>query len=167
MSSKVKNLNGGFTLMEVIIVVGLIGMIFGLTAFVSINSYRGSSFRNERDALIGVLGRARNQAMNNTCLGGCTDSKPHGVHITVNDYTIFQGATYNSADPLNEVIKKDSSISIQGLGTTSFTDVIFTQLSGDISTLPSGIWDLTLINVTTGQNSKITTASYGQITWTN
>lgn len=165
-SKKRSNLNKGFTLMEVLLVIGLLAMIFGLTAFSGMDSYHGSSFRNERDGMIGALQRARNQATNSICLGGagCTGSLPHGVHFTNTEYTIFQGNAYNAADPLNDVIDINAPIQMS-LG--GFTDVIFSQFSGDASTVPSGTPSLTLTDSITGRNSVITIGGFGQITWTN
>jgi prepilin-type N-terminal cleavage/methylation domain-containing protein len=162
-----KNLKAGFTLMEVLLVLGLLGMIFSMTAFVGIDSYRGSSFRNERDAFIGVLQRARDQSINNICLGGCTDSKKHGVYITSTDYTIFQGNSYATRDTsVDQVVKIDADIDIAPGG---FTEVVFSQLSGDAATTPvmiSGFSELMMTDSTFHQ-SIIRVSSFGQITWTN
>jgi len=155
--------DNGFTLMEVIIVITLLGMIVGLTTFVGFDSYRGSSFRSERDALIGVMQRARSMATNNICLGGCTNGK-HGVHITATEFTIFQGSDYLTRDSSYDEITKMGPL-VQ-IAPGSFTDVIFSGLSGDATTLPSGVSTLTMTDAT-GHNSVITIQSFGQITWTN
>lgn len=156
--------------MEVVLVIGLLGMIFGLTAFMSVSSYQGTSFRNERDALIGVLQRARSQAVNNICLspaGACTDSLPHAVHVTETNYTIFQGnKTYS--DPTRDT-STDEIIEVSApINPVSF-DVIFTQLSGDATTIPAGTGGFSTFTIAdnTGHDSAITISSFGQISWTN
>lgn len=157
-------MKSGFTLIEIIIVIALLGLIFGLTTFIGMDTYQGSSFRNDRDALIGVLQRARNQSMNNTCLGGCTNSVQHGVHITMGSYIIFQGSSYATRNPaVDEIIPSGPHMNIIPGG---FDDVIFSQLSGEAITVPSGIWTLTLSDGTV-HTSTITINSAGQITWTN
>jgi len=157
--------NRGFTLMEVLIVMALLGIIFSLAAFINLDAYRGSSFRNERDTLVGVLEEARSQAMNGICVGGsCTDSKPYGVHITSTNYTIFQGATYATRDTTyDDVVAIGPLVSI---ASGSFTDVIFAQLSGDATTLPAGATSTTITDGM-GHTSVISVSSFGQVTWTN
>ena len=129
------------------------------------NSYYGSSFRTERDALVAALRRARSFSINNICLGNCDGGKPHGVHITSTSYTIFQGSTYDTRDSgTDEIINIGPNLKITPGG---FTEVVFSNLSGDATTLPSDTHELTLIDMTTGKNSIITINNFGQISWTN
>jgi prepilin-type N-terminal cleavage/methylation domain-containing protein len=157
-----KKSSQGFTLMEIILVLGLLGIIFAFTAFITFDTYRGSSFRNERDTIIGTLQRARTESMNNVCAGSCTNSKPHGVYFTSTSYTLFQGATYASRDiAYDEVRNVPTGVQLHGL-----QEVIFSLLSGDATTTPSGSFDL-VIQDSTGHISTTTINKYGQITWTN
>lgn len=159
-------LKKGFTLLEILITIGLLAIVASLGLFVSMESYHNSSFHNERDLFISALQHARAQAVNNVCIGlSCTEGQPHGVHIvttagTVTHYIVFQGTTYNSVDPLNTVIDVGKNIS-QNLQVTGMTDVYFDQLSA--STTPTTI---TLQN-NLGESSVITIGNEGQISWTN
>jgi len=106
--------------------------IAGFALFVSMDSYRGFSFRSERDTIISVLQKARSQAISNVCLGsGCTDGKSHGVHIDMvnKQYIIFQGANFIAGDATNQVIpENDKSISFSP---NPPPDIIFNQLTAD------------------------------------
>jgi prepilin-type N-terminal cleavage/methylation domain-containing protein len=173
-AKKVVNLNRGpalcsskgFTLMEVLLVIGLITIVASFGLFVSMDSYNSSSFQNDRNLLVSTLMRARSESINNVCLSTtsspCTDGKPHGVHLDtsgglVTQYVLFQGTTYNPTDPINEIIKTNHYLTISGT-----TDVYFTELSDSVTTPVT----ITLKDNSTS-TSDINIGGEGQITWTN
>ena len=163
-SISVNNKSGkGFSLIEVLVVIGIFFLIGGFALFVSMDAFRGSSFRSDRDLLVSALQRARAQAMNNICLGSaadCSDGKPHGVHIQSDKYVIFQGDPYSSTDPFN--VSFDSSTAVTKNPPTPM-DIIFEQLSGNTSCSPT-------CEITLTQGSKastITVTDNGRIWWTN
>src|SRR5271154_5232788 len=90
-----KNFSSGFTLLEILVVMGILTVVAGFGLALSLDGYRDYLFRDERDTVIGALQKARSQAINNVCLGsGCSDGVPHGVFLQNSQYTIFQGASY-------------------------------------------------------------------------
>ena len=144
--------------MELVIVIGLLTAIVGISMLASIDMYRAHLFRGDRDMLISVLQKARSRAMNNICLGsGCSDGKSHGVHFESGEYVIFQGTSYSAPDPLNERFSVNDNVVISGL-----LNVVFSQLSGDAA--PEG--DITIAD-DAGHTSVITINGEGQILWTN
>lgn len=163
-----KDCASGITLIEIILVIAIMSATLSLGLFVNMNSHRGETFRGGRDLLIATLEHARAQAVNNICLGtGCSDGKPHGVHIDtdgnnlVKSYVLFQGEPYNSTDPLNTTIDISGNISRNiSLLSGSDVDIYFRQLSGD-----SNPASMTLSNSV--ETSIITINSESRITWTN
>ena len=151
----------GFTLIEVVTVMGLLALIAALTAVTNVDAYRGYIFRNERNLAISALQRARSQAISNVCLGTCTDGKPHGVHFEAGKYVIFQGSSYGLDSAYDEVLAGSSNVSIN---IPSF-DAVFTQLSGEAVTNPPGAF-ITLYDAV-GHSSAIRINSEGQIAWDN
>ena len=152
----------GLTLIEIIMVMTLVTTMATLTLATSMDSFRGYSYRNERDTVVNSLQRARSQAISNMCLGVCTTGMPHGVHFSAGNYTIFQGADFASRNIIaDEVVQTNPAISITGP-----TDVTFAELSGDVTTLPVGSFDI-VVKDTTGHTSTVTLNSEGQIKWTN
>ena len=117
----------GFTLIETLIVVGLLAIIGGFTVAVNINDLRGSAFRDERSTLIIALQKARSAALNNINLA------PHGVALSPSahpgKYVVFEGDDYASADhALDEVLGGEYAVSfVPG----SPTEVVFAQLSAE------------------------------------
>lgn len=150
----------GFTLLEVLIIIGLIVIVGGLGLIVSMDSYRGFHFHNERDIIVAALEKARSQAINNMCFGGgCTDGKPHGVYFgTTGSYVIFQGASYATRDiALDEVIgQKDVAAVVSGT-----SEVVFQTLSGNGSVATVTVTDVS------GKTFVITVTTEGRIWWTN
>ena len=156
----------GFTLIEILVVMGLLAIMAGLGLLMSMETFRGNSFRNERDTLVSALQMARSQAMDNMCFGGgCTDGKSHGVYIqtdggNVQNYIIFQGDTYNSSDPINQTIPA-ASYNIH-LGAPVINQIVFDHLSGNVITAG----DIILAGQD-GHTSTISVNSIGAISWTN
>src|ERR1044072_4262622 len=80
--------NRGFTLIEILITIGLIGLIAALGLFISLNFYKNYSFRSERNVIVSILQKARSQSMDNI------DEQRHGVHFFINGgkltYLLFE-----------------------------------------------------------------------------
>ncbi len=161
------NVTRGFTLMEIIIVIGLLVIIAGFALVVSLDDYRGYNFRNERDVVVAVLQKARSQAINNMCFEApgvtCTDGVSHGVYFgSSGSYIIFQGASYASRDAaLDEVIEAGTGL----VAITGTNSVVFDRLSGNATVSPSAS-TLTLTDER-GKISVFTIESNGRIWWTN
>lgn len=146
--------NSGLTLIEVLVVIGILTMIIGLGLLVSFDSYKGYLFRSERSVIVGVLERARSRAINNMyqkSWGVCYDS-------TGKQYIIFQvpkaGACAADSD--------DHAIPASPNATISFTPsdrVVFTQLSGQVSA------EETVTITEDSRTSTITINNEGTIIW--
>ncbi len=150
MSTKSKY-NKGFTLIEVIITLGIFSIISTFTLLASMDFWRSYSFRSERNLIVGILQKARSQSLSNI------NQSSHGVYIGTNQYVIFEGSTYSPTDPKNEVYESASAINHSGM-----TEVVYEQLSGKTSTTGGNL------TLTYGVNqSIISTNNAGQINWTN
>jgi prepilin-type N-terminal cleavage/methylation domain-containing protein len=115
----------GFTLTEILVVLGLLIIVSGFALVVSMDSYRRYNFRNEQNLLLGVLLKARSQAISNI------NQKPHGVHLdqAAVKYTLFQGSPFAgrpAADSNLDITYNSNSAYVL----TGLTDVIFSQLTG-------------------------------------
>ena len=146
--------NQGFTLIEVILALAVMGIIFGLGLFVSSDFYRTYSFQYERNLLVSVLEKARNQAVNNI------NQHEHGVYLGGSDYVIFAGVSplsYASRiTSLDNTVTASPRLTRSGLNT-----VIFKQLSGDIDPASTGT-----IVITDGlHTASISLNAVGQISW--
>jgi prepilin-type N-terminal cleavage/methylation domain-containing protein len=151
-----KNLNGGFTLIEIIIVVGLLAIIAGFGLFLSMDSYRGYVFHAEQNLAISVLQKARSQAIVNI------DQQPHGVYLDLagKQYIIFEGPTHTSFPSTNIPVPFiSSSISHSGMGGAN--EVLFNQLDASVSVVPSALH----LSDSASHNSDINFNNEGQINY--
>ncbi len=155
------NLRKGISLIEVIIALGLIGLIGSGIGNTHINEYQQYSFSDERNAFVNALQKARSRAMQNICLGPeCTKGLPHGIYLEDNVYVIFQGLVYDPDDPQNETMHFHTKTKVIGP-----TYIIFSPLSGAGSTTPLHMWDIVFIH--DSMTATTTINSEGLITWTH
>ena len=115
-----KDKTEGFTLIEILVVMGVVGVFLALGAFVDIKSIGRQSLSAEEATLVSVLERARSRAMNNIF------ASRHGVHLEDDSYVIFREFPYDSDNDSNESIVRNENISFSGPD-----EVIFEQLSGN------------------------------------
>lgn len=126
-ASKLKRPNSsfGFTLLEVLVTMAIVGTIFAVGSFLDLNIYSRELLASEQTDLISILQKARNRSMNNLY------SSSHGVHITEDSFIIFRGSSYLADVPTNEIITRNDNIIITGIN-----DIVFSQFSGNAN--PTG-----------------------------
>ena len=141
----------GFTLIEIVVVIAIFSMIAVLGLFMTLDTFRGTQYRSERDTVVAVLEKARSRAManiNQTAWGVYYDSTSHS-------YIIFRGTTYDSGASTNEAVPGNAAVTITGL---SSSGVVFSQLTGNTTA--------TTVTVTQdARTSSITINNEGTILW--
>lgn len=150
-------LKSGFSLIEVLLVLAIVGVLLSGTLFFTNNYYRDTSLQNERQFLMSLLYTARADAMNNI------DGLPHGVAFFpagFSGYVLFSGNDYDSSDILT---RKMIPINYPAaLAATAPAFITFKQLSGDASYNGEIVLiDTNRANATTG----IITNYAGKIGW--
>ncbi len=112
----------GFTLIEILIVLGLLIFITSLGLFISLDTITRSSVYEERDFLVSLLWDTRAQALANV------HEKPHGIFITDTEYILFEGAAYDASAAGNVHLSHHSGTTLGG-----DTTIIFAQLTGSLA----------------------------------
>lgn len=118
-----------FTIIEVVIVVGIIAILAGLSGPAANIFLSRNEVNTEALKITDALRRARAQSMY------AVQDSVWGVHFTSTDYTVFRGSSYNPADVYNDTfilpgILTISTITINGSG----SDIIFDRIAGTTST---------------------------------
>ena len=121
-----KMLSGGFTLIEVIVVISIMTVVLSSTLFFNLGSYRGDAFRAEGKMLQTILQTARADSMNNI------NQRPHGVVFFpsgYDGYITFEGADYAHSEASTSIRIPTTYHVI--LEPSSPHEIVFSQLSGD------------------------------------
>lgn len=142
----------GFTLIEILIVVGIFALLASIGMVFSFDSYRGYLFRSEHGQITQVIAKARNLAANNF------NEAPHGVHFEDTTYTLFIGSSYDEDDDTNTVFERNTAIQITGPD-----EIVFEQLSGSLDSCDD---DPCTVSFSYGGKTKdVTISDIGEITW--
>ena len=111
----------GFTLIEVLVVVGIFTVIFGFAVGIGSNFYGSQSVIAERYSLVSILRIARSQALNNI------NEANHGVFIGASQYTLFEGDSYAARNQdFDSAFPKSKSMNLSGL-----SEIVFNSPQGD------------------------------------
>lgn len=138
----------GFSLIEVLVVIGIMAILIGLTAPTLVNTYRDYTFRGEQDLVGSLLRTARTYSM----VG--RNGKDHGVKIASASYVVFEGPSYTARDTSQDVVTaRDTNITVAGA-----SEILFTYLTGRSSTT-------TLVLTDTMHTGSISINQEGLISW--
>ncbi|PCI19705.1 hypothetical protein COB64_03265 [Candidatus Wolfebacteria bacterium] len=128
----------GFTILELLLVIGAVIIISALTIPIGVRFYQTQILNETTSDILGTLRRSQNQAAfqkNNSAFG---------VKILSDSYVLFQGNSY-----VGRTVTEDESFSLSGGITISGIDeVVFNKLTGISSTTGT-------ITVTSGSDSQI------------
>lgn len=139
----------GFTLIEILIAMGILAIIGGFGLFVSLDFYRSNVIFSERDTLLSLLRRARLDAVNNI------QAMPHGLYVATTSYILFAGSSYAARSSTHDYAF-DKSVAVT---TGGLTEVVFSPLAA--TSTASGT--ITLADET--RNLEILVNYEGMIDW--
>lgn len=151
----------GFTLVELLVVVTIIAIIFGLSV-VSLGQPQAASNRQDTtDTLLADLKNQQLFAMVGTT-GSATAQQPAGLYVQSNQYTLFTGSSYNSSDSYDYVVSAPTGTTFS----TTFPSgiVLFNKGAGDINGFTSGSNTITI--TTSAGTRTLTIDRYGAISVT-
>lgn len=120
----------GFTLIEVIVAFAILALVLALGLYVSLDVYRGYTYRSERATVVALLTRARSHAMANI------DQSPWGLCEDAGwaTYILFRGAGYSASALVDESVPVAPAGQVTGLSTcTPGAGIVFSQLTGTTS----------------------------------
>jgi prepilin-type N-terminal cleavage/methylation domain-containing protein len=150
--------NKGFTILEVLVVMGLVVVVVAFGLNINFDYYTGTLFRSERDTVVSVLERARSRATNSV------GDSSHGVCYVSPNLILFKGTVCQMDDISNEVIVLDERLVITGISATS--SVIFEKLSGNLTPQISPESNEFIISLTlSSRTGKISVNNIGRINW--
>ncbi len=117
----------GFSLIEILVVMGMLMIVGGFTAAMGYGSFRSGAFYGEQGILISALQKARAAALNNI------RESPHGVAVFPalhpGSYVVFEGTSYAAVvdHSKDEVLGSLYPVTVS----PGSAEVVFAQLSGN------------------------------------
>ena len=117
----------GFTLVEIVIVLSILGIIVAMSTIALRDMYRNSALKTSTHAVY----RAFTDARNNT-LASVKDTV-YGVMVGTSSVTRFKGPTFVVGSSTNQVTFFDAGVTATGSIVTNGTPVVFTRLTGEPS----------------------------------
>ncbi len=157
--------NKGFTLVELVVILGISSILFGFVGFNLVRFQGTTSSNANKNTIISDLKSQQLKAMlGNT--EGRSSNDSYGIYFLSDQYVLFHGTSYSPSDTTNFAIMLPEDIRIQS---TTFPDntVIFSKLSGEIPGFIDGENTITVRAININQDTIITLNRYGVITDVN
>lgn len=144
-----KKNHNGFTFLEVMVVIVLMAIALGFSLLYSQTAQVRNDLAGEVARFVSYVRSAQSDAAagkNNTA---------HGIHLSANTYTIFEGTAYDENATTNYTVDLPSTITIQNVTLNgSGSDLIFTDPYGETTTF--GTVDLASAQINASKTITIT-----------
>lgn len=151
----------GFTLIELIIVMGIIMLLFGFIMVNLLQEQHIVSVNSSVDILISDISSQKTKAM----LGksdGVTSGNSYGIYFESDRYTLFKGNSFSASDPANFTVLLDKNIVFNSV-TFPNNIVVFSVLSGEVNGFLDGNNTISIANSQATEIKTITINRYGVI----
>jgi prepilin-type N-terminal cleavage/methylation domain-containing protein len=151
----------GFTLIEVLVVMGLVAILASFSVVNLIKPQTTASLDGVSATLVVDIKSQQNKAMSGSALSAGS-AQAHGIYIQPTSYTLFKGASYSAGDVDNFVISMESDTSLST--TFGSSQIVFSQLSGEVSSFVNGSNTITVNNLNGGGSKTLSLNPFGAIT---
>jgi len=150
--SLLSNNQAGFTLTELLVVMGIITVLFALSTVGLGKTQSVVSTSTTVDTLLADIKSQQLLAM----AGGVgnpsnTTAQSQGIYVQSNQYTLYAGSTFNAGDSNNYVVAAGQNISFST--TFSGGKVLFNKGAGDVSGFVNGSNTITITSSTSGSKT--------------
>jgi len=123
---KIQNSLTGFTLLELLIVIGIFSILFVFISTPLLLFSRDVVYRGNVENILTMLDEARKSTLSSYF------SSQYGVHLSTSTVTLFRGSTYSAIDPNNDVYELSDIVNITGININGGgDDVVFERITGE------------------------------------
>lgn len=151
----------GFTLVELLVVMGIMGILLAFSSVSLLRVQYQASVNTVFTNLVTDLSQQQLKAMTGDTQGrGTLDT--YGIYLETNKYTMFHG-TYTPGDATNSVITLSPQIQLTGITIPSST-ITFAKGSGEVVGYTSGSDTFGLKNTLDGSTKTIKLNRFGVVT---
>lgn len=110
----------GFTLVELVLVIGILALLIVVSLPLAINFYKTRQFDVHENGIVQALRRAQLKAMS------VEEDCAFGVRITSDQYVLFRGNSYAMRDSaFDEVFDLPDNLQVSGI-----SEIVFSKLRG-------------------------------------
>ena len=115
----------GLTNLELIIAIGILILISAISFTVFTNFRQNSQLVSSHSTIVGMLDEARSKTLSSE------GRQEHGVHFESSQVIMFEGTTYISSDPNNEIYTLPNLVTINNINLIGgVSDLYFERLTG-------------------------------------
>lgn len=118
----------GFTFVELIVVIACLTFIATLSTIGFKNMYDSAAIKVAHEEVFTALTDARALTL------GSSNDSVFGVRVSSTTVTRFRGASYSDTDPENRTYLFEDGVTATGTLVATETDIVFTRLTGGLST---------------------------------
>lgn len=155
-----RNSTTGFTLIELIVVLGVFGVLLGLVTVNLLRAQHQPTLSASVDTLIADLKSQQAKAMSGA------GAISHGVYVGEGEYVLFSGSVYNANDPANAQVLLDANVIVSSV-TFPNASIVFAAGSGDIVNFDAAYRMVTLRNTQSSEEKAIQMNRYGVVSAVN
>lgn len=160
-----KNSQKGFVFSEVIIIIGIIGILFGLVTINLFKLQTSSSLNTTVTALVSDLKSQQLKAMVGETEGRQAADN-YGIYFDFNRYVLFHGLSYTEGEPTNFKVSLDRNLQFTNI-TFPSSSIVFLKGSGEVLGFAAEKNTITLKSLGDNKQKTITINKYGVITGIN
>ncbi len=152
--------NQGFTLAELLLTMGIISLLFAVSSILISNLIPKTNLSAQAETLVSELRHQQLKAMT-AQTGGTNEALSYGLHVSSQEYVLFQGETYDPAADTNFFVELKEPLYLE----TTFPNqqLVFKTGSGQIVDYNSDFAQLMLNDAQTGKSVIIKFNQYGVI----
>lgn len=119
-SWRILNSAGGFTLVELLVTIGVASIIAVSAAYGFVSLRSSAAIREATDTAVEALSRAHNEAVSNR------NEQPHGVYVEENQLSVYKGSNH-SVGIVEQTFNLPKQVSVTS---GANTDIAFARLTG-------------------------------------
>ena len=155
-----KATQSGFTIIEIIVVLGILATLTGIGFISVVNIQRRVPLSATASIMMGDLRGQQTKAMAGDTQGADAGGS-YGIYFQPDAYVLFKGSSYNPADTTNAVTPLPTHITVH----TTFpgSSVVFAGGSGDVVGFAEGSSSVTLTQNLSGELKTLMLNRYGAV----
>ncbi len=154
----------GFTLIEVIVIMGIMVILIGLATINLLSAQHKASLSSTVDIFMADLKEQQVKAMVGDTEGrSAVDA--YGMRFATTGYTLFHGPNYKSGDSTNYT--PDFPTTIQISSTIPTAQIVFASGSGEFTNFTQGTNTVIFTDTTTNEQRIVSVNRYGVVVGIN